>query len=426
MTDRSKILFQRAQKHIPGGVNSPVRAFRAVGGAPKFIRNGKGPFIWDVDGNRYLDFVMSWGPLILGHADPKVAKSVSDQAKKGTSFGAPTENEVQLVELVKAAFPSIEKLRLVSSGTEAVMSAIRLARGATGRKKIVKCDGGYHGHVDSLLVQAGSGIATFGVADSLGIPEELAKLTVSIPYNDPEALERVFKKHSNEIACFILEPVPANMGVVLPRKGYLEKVRALTKRYGVILIFDEVITGFRIAFGGAQEKFGVSADLTCLGKILGGGLPIGAFGGQRKLMDHLAPEGQVYQAGTLSGNPIATAAGIATLKRLRRPHFYKELNSKSKYFYEFLNSEIKKYSLHVQLNRIGSCFTLFFVKNPVTDFRTAKHSNVKRFAQYFHKLLAAGIYTAPSQFEANFISAAHKTSDLKEAGKIILKTIRML
>ncbi len=422
----SEKLFQKAQTLIPGGVNSPVRAFRAVGGVPKFIRKGKGPFIWDVDGKRYLDFVMSWGPLILGHSDLQVVRAVTKQAKLGTSYGAPTENEVQLAELIKAAFPSIEKVRLVSSGTEAVMSAIRLARGVTRKEKIVKCDGGYHGHADSLLVRAGSGVATFGVADSRGVPEELAKLTFSIPYNDPEALERLFKNNAHEIACFILEPIPANMGVVLPKKGYLEKVRALTKRFDVILIFDEVITGFRLALGGAQEKFGIHADLTCLGKVLGGGLPIGAFGGRKKLMDHLAPEGPVYQAGTLSGNPIATAAGIATLKRLRNPNFYKELDSKSERFYEFLDSEIKTYSLPITLNRIGSCFTLFFSGVPVTDFRTAKHSNAKRYAEYFHKLLAAGIYTAPSQFEANFISIVHKSSDLNQAGKMISKTIRML
>ena len=422
----SEKLFKHARKIIPGGVNSPVRAFRAVGGIPKFIQKGKGPFVWDVDSRRYLDFVMSWGPLILGHSDPQVARAIANQARLGTSYGAPTQNEIQLAELIKAAFPSIEKVRLVSSGTEAVMSAIRLARGATGKDKIIKCDGGYHGHADSLLVKTGSGMATFGVADSRGVPKDLAKLTFSIPYNDSDALEKLLKKHAHEIACFILEPVPANMGVVLPQKGYLEKVRVLTKRYGVILIFDEVITGFRIAFGGAQEKFGVHSDLTCLGKILGGGLPIGAFGGRKKLMDRLAPVGDVYQAGTLSGNPIATASGIATLKQLRVRNFYKKLDSKSEYFYEFLDSEIKKHLLPVTLNRIGSCFTLFFSRIPVTDFRTAKYSNVKQYAEYFHKLLTAGIYTAPSQFEANFVSAVHKSSDLKRVGKIISKTIRML
>ncbi|MBI4000124.1 MAG: glutamate-1-semialdehyde 2,1-aminomutase [Candidatus Omnitrophica bacterium] len=423
---QSEQLFKEAQKHIPGGVNSPVRAFRAVGGVPRFIQKGKGSSIWDVDGKRYLDFVMSWGPLILGHADSGVARAISKQAKLGTSYGAPTKNEVELSEVIKSAFPSIEKVRLVSSGTEAVMSAIRLARGVSGRKKIVKCDGCYHGHVDSLLVRAGSGVATFGRADSGGIPEELAKLTFSIPYNDVEALERLLKKHAREIACFILEPVPANMGVVLPNKNYLKQIRALTKRYGVLLIFDEVITGFRIAFGGTQERFGVQADLTCLGKILGGGLPIGAFGGRKELMNHLAPEGDVYQAGTLSGNPIATRAGLETLNQLRRPHFYQDLESKSNRFCEFLDSEIEKYSLPVKLNRIGSCFTLFFTSTPVTDFASAKRSNVKRFARYFHRLLSQGIYVAPSQFEANFISMAHKNSDLIQTGKMISKILRML
>ena len=421
---QSKSLFERAKKLIPGGVNSPVRAFGAVGGTPLFIQKGKGAFLWDRDGNRYLDFVMSWGPLILGHADPKVIRAISNQAKRGTSYGAPTKNEVELAELIKSAFPSIEKVRLVSSGTEAVMSAIRLARGASGRKKIIKCDGGYHGHADSLLIQAGSGAATFGIADSKGVPEDLARLTISVPYNDIAALERVFLRERNEIACFIAEPVPANMGVVLPKSDYLEKVRTLTKKYGVILIFDEVVTGFRLAFGGAQELFGVQADLTCLGKILGGGLPIAAFGGSEKLMNHLAPEGNVYQAGTLSGNPLATCAGIETLKQLKARNFYTMLRSKSKEFYEALDSEIKKHSLPVTLNRIGSCFTLFFTPDPVTDFRSAKRSDTKQYARYFHKLLADKIYMAPSQFEANFISVAHKSSDLERTAGTILQVLR--
>ncbi len=420
---QSEKWFKRAKQSIPAGVNSPVRAFRAVGGTPRFIQKGKGPFIWDADGRRYLDFVMSWGPLILGHVNPAVARAVARQAKLGTSYGAPTKNEIELAELIKSAFSSIEKVRLVSSGTEAVMSAIRLARGVTGRKKIIKCDGGYHGHVDSLLVRAGSGVATFGAADSAGVPEEIAKLTFSIPYNDTEALERLLKKEAREIACFIVEPVPANMGVVLPKQGYLKKIRELTKKHGVMLIFDEVISGFRLAFGGAQERFGVRADLTCLGKILGGGLPIGAFGGRKKFMDHLAPEGNVYQAGTLSGNPIATSAGIETLKQLRHPGFYRKLETKSRRFYEILDSEITKHSLPVRLNRMGSCFTLFFTSAPVVDFKSAKRSDIKYFARYFHALLAQGIYIAPSQFEANFISAAHEDSDLTQAGKIISKIL---
>lgn len=421
--NRSEKLFQKAQTLIPGGVNSPVRAFRGVGGTPRFIEKGKGPFIWDIDGNRYLDFVMSWGPLILGHSNSKVVKAISDQAKKGTSFGAPTRKEIELAELICSAFPSIEKVRLVSSGTEAVMSAIRLARGVTGKKKILKCDGCYHGHADSLLIKAGSGGATFGIPNSAGVPEEVAKLTISIPYNDIEVLEETLNKFGSEIACFILEPVPANMGVVLPKPNYLKKVRELTKKFGVILIFDEVITGFRIAFGGAQEIYGIEADLTCLGKIVGGGLPIGAFGGRKVLMDGLAPEGKVYQAGTLSGNPIATAAGMATLKQLRNANFYKELNSKSERFYESLDSEIKKHSLPVTLNRFGSCFTLFFTKSPVINFKTAMNSNTKKYGRFFHELLSNGIYFAPSQFEANFISAVHTSSDLEKTGGTISKAI---
>ena len=424
--NQSRKLFQRAQKHIPGGVNSPVRAFRAVGGTPRFIEKGKGAYVWDLDGKRYLDFVMSWGPLRLGHADPKVTRAVSNQVKKGTSFGAPTANEVKLAELIKSAFPSIDKVRLVSSGTEAVMSAVRLARGATGRKKVIKCDGCYHGHVDSLLVRAGSGAATFGIPDSTGIPEELAKHTISIPYNDSEALEKILKKQGSQVACLIVEPIPANMGVILPKAGFLKRIRALTKRHRIILIFDEVITGFRLAFGGAQEFFGIEADLTCLGKILGGGLPIGAFGGKREIMNHLAPLGDVYQAGTLSGNPVATAAGIETLKQLKSRAFYRKLQDKSDYFYALIHSTLKKHSFPVTFNHIGSLFTLFFTAQAVTDFHSAKRSDTDQYARFFHALLNSGIYFAPSQFEANFISHAHSILDLTRAAKFISKTLSRL
>ncbi len=424
--NRSEQLFQEAQKFIPGGVNSPVRAFRGVGGTPRFIEKGKGPFIWDVEGNRYIDFVMSWGPLILGHSDSEVVKAISDQAKKGTSFGAPTEKEIELATLIHSAFPSVEKVRLVSSGTEAVMSVIRLARGVTGRKKILKCDGCYHGHADSLLIKAGSGGATFGIPNSAGVPEELTQLTISIPFNDVGILEQTLKKFGTEIACFILEPVPANMGVVLPKPDYLTKVRQLTKKYGVILIFDEVITGFRLAFGGAQELYGIKADLTCLGKIVGGGLPIGAFGGRSIFMDELAPEGKVYQAGTLSGNPIATSAGIATLKRLKNKKVYAELRKKMDYLCAPLESEIKKRGLPLTLNRIGSCFTIFFTKGPVTDFASANRSDTKKYAKYFHALLSKCVYTAPSQFETNFISTAHPISHLKNVRKVILAILNVL
>jgi len=422
----SEKLFQKAQLLIPGGVNSPVRAFRAVGGAPKFIKQGKGPFLWDADGKRYTDFVMSWGPLIFGHADPQIVKAISDQAKKGTSFGAPTEKEVELAELIQSAFPSIEKVRLVSSGTEAVMSAIRLARGATGRKKILKCDGCYHGHADSLLIKAGSGGATFGIPNSAGVPEELAQLTISIPFNDLGILEQTFKKFGTEIACFILEPVPANMGVVLPKPGYLKKVRELTKQYGIILIFDEVITGFRLAFGGAQELFDIQADLTCLGKIVGGGLPIGAFGGKSRLMDQLAPIGKVYQAGTLSGNPVATSAGIVTLKRLTKKTIYRQLQKQTDFLLSPVESEMRKRKYPVTLNRIGSCFTLFFTPEAVYDFDSANSSDPKQYAKFFHFLLNWGIYFAPSQFEANFISTAHKTPHLKTARSVICDALNML
>lgn len=421
--NKSKKLFEQAKQLIPGGVNSPVRAFRAVGGTPLFIAKGKGPFVWDADGKRYLDFVMSWGPLIFGHADSGIVRVIRRQVKFGTSYGAPTKNEVELAKLIQAAFPSIEKVRLVSSGTEAVMSAVRLARGVTGRKKIVKIDGGYHGHVDSLLIQAGSGALTFGIPDSLGVPGELAKLTFSVPYNDIEALERLFRKEGRQIACFILEPVPANMGVVFPAKDYLKKVGMLTKKYGILLVFDEVITGFRIAFGGAQEIYGVRPDLTCLGKVLGGGLPIGAFGGRADLMNHLAPDGDVYQAGTLSGNPLATAAGIETLKRLQNKKVYRELHAKSERFFNALETEILERSLPVTLNRIGSCFTLFFTKGPVRDFKSAECADTKKYARFFHALLKRGIYFAPSQFEANFISTAHSARDLAKAARLIAESI---
>lgn len=419
-------LFQKAKKLIPGGVNSPVRAFQGVGGNPLFIEKAKGPLVWDADGKRYLDFVMSWGPLILGHANSKVVRSISEQARKGSSYGAPTKKEIELAELIHLAFPSIEKVRLVSSGTEAVMSAIRLARGVTGKKKILKCDGCYHGHVDSLLVQAGSGGATFGIPNSAGVPEELASLTISVPYNDLKILEDTLNKIGSEIACFILEPVPANMGVILPKPNYLRKVRDLTKQYGIVLVFDEVVTGFRLAFGGAQEYFGVEADLTCLGKILGGGLPIGAFGGKKFLMDELAPMGKVYQAGTLSGNPVATSAGIAVLKQLRNKKIYRRLNQKSEEFYAVMNKSIKSESLAVQLNAIGSVFTLFFNSRPVTDFQTAMSSDAKKYAAYFHALLSRNIYMAPSQYEAGFVSIEHSSTQLKYAAKNILETVHGL
>ncbi len=419
-------LFKEAQKHIPSGVNSPVRAFRAVGGTPIFFERGKGAFIYDVEGKRYLDFCLSWGPLILGHAPRGLIRTLQKEIQKGTSFGAPTAKEVKLAQLIKKAFPSIEKVRLVSSGTEAVMSAVRLARGVTGRKKILKIEGGYHGHADSLLVKAGSGGATFGKPDSKGIPEELAKLTLTLPFNDPDRLTEIFRKEGKNIAAFILEPVPANMGVVLPELGYLELARKLTRQYGVLLIFDEVITGFRIAFGGAQEKFGAGADLTCLGKILGGGLPIAAFGGKKEFMDELAPGGGVYQAGTLSGNPLAASAGIWMLENLDRKSLYSNLEKHSQKFYREIKAQIRRCHWPAQLNTLGSMFTLFFTKNPVTDYRSAKTSDTARFARFFHGVLKEGIYLAPSQFEANFISGVHSDQDLQRTAEIFESVLRRI
>ncbi|HTL47882.1 MAG TPA: glutamate-1-semialdehyde 2,1-aminomutase [Verrucomicrobiae bacterium] len=407
-------LFREAEKVIPSGVNSPVRAFRGVGGTPVFVRRAKGAFLWDEDGKRYLDFCASWGPMILGHAPAGLLTRLRREIKNGTSFGAATVKEVHLAKAIRAFVPSMEKTRLVSSGTEAVMSAVRLARGFTGRKKIVKLDGGYHGHADSMLVQAGSGGATFGIPDSAGVPEELARLTISIPFNDVEALEKVFREQGKEIAAFILEPVPANMGVVPPAAGYLEEAREITARHGALLIFDEVITGFRLNAGGAQKVYGVKPDLTCLGKILGGGLPLAAFGGREEIMDKLAPQGPVYQAGTLSGNPLAVGAALWMLERLSTgPH--KKLNRMATTFFKDIRAVIENRNLPLTLNTSGSMFTLFFTKESVTDYRSAKTSNAKHYARFFHECLSRGVYLAPSQFEANFISTAHSYTHLENA-----------
>ena len=383
-----------------------------MGGTPVFIQKGIGAFLYSTEGKRYLDFCLSWGPLIFGHAPAGLIRTLQKEVRSGTSFGAPTQKEIELARLIKKAFPSIEKVRLVSSGTEAAMSAIRLARGVTGRKKILKINGGYHGHVDSLLVKAGSGAATFGVPDSLGVPEELARLTVSIPFNDFDSLRRVFRKEGGDLAAFILEPVPANRGVIPPKPGFLEEARRLTKKSGTVLIFDEVITGFRLAFGGAQERFGIKADLTCLGKILGGGLPIAAFGGKAEYMDELAPAGGVYQAGTLSGNPLATSAAIWMLKALSSSRVYAELEKKSGEFYEEIANRIQYFRWPLQLNAVGSMFTLFFAP--------------KQYAKFFHSCLARGIYLAPSQFEANFISTAHRDSDLRRTVRIFERVLKKI
>lgn len=430
-------LYQQAVKVIPGGVNSPVRAFKAVGGDPIFVKKGKGPWIWDEEGRRYLDFCCSWGALLFGHAPPSLISRVSRDIKNGISFGIATRKEVELAEAIRNLYPSMEMLRLVSSGTEAVMSAIRLARGFTGRNKIVKIDGGYHGHVDSLLVKAGSGSLTLSMADSAGVPEALARETLSIPFNDTRALENVFEKYGKEIAALVIEPVPANMGVVLPAPGYLEACRQITKKYGALLLFDEVITGFRMAAGGAQEFYGIQPDLTCLGKILGGGFPIAAFGGCKEMMEKLAPLGPVYQAGTLSGNPAAVSAALWTLKQIsqhvipaRPPKISGRIrrrlvadfrrgsptktfgDDKVNKFYSRLREIIQKSRAPVQLNAAGSMFTIFFTPDPVTDFVSAKKSDTQKFAAFFHHCLKRGIYLSPAQFETNFVSLAHTPAQL--------------
>lgn len=418
MSKTSKI-YQEAVKILPAGVNSPVRAFKAVGGDPVFAKRGKGAFVWDEEGKQYVDFCGSWGALLFGHAPAGLLSEVKAAISNGTSFGIATKKEVELAQAIQPLYPSMEMIRLVSSGTEAVMSAIRLARGFTNRTKILKIDGGYHGHVDSLLVKAGSGAATFGVPDSAGIPEALARETLSIPFNDFEALEAVFKKQGNQIAAFILEPVPANMGVVPPLPGYLERCRELTHRHNTLLIFDEVITGFRISAGGAQAYYHLRPDLTTMGKILGGGFPIAAFGGRKEIMQKLAPLGPVYQAGTLSGNPAAVAAALWVLKQLKtKKNLIPSLNRRAENFYHELRAFIKRRQLPVQLNTSGSLFTLFFSESPVHDYESAKKSDTKRFARFFQDCLKTGIYLSPSQFEADFISQAH-------SAQILEKTLRL-
>ncbi len=419
MFKNSKKLFSRAQKYLVGGVNSPVRAFKSVGGNPIFIHKGKGAYLWDVDGNKYADFVGSWGPLILGHNHPSILLKIRQQAVLGSSYGAPTELEIEMAKLVSEAIPSIEKVRFVSSGTEAAMSAIRLARGATKRDKIIKFSGCYHGHSDGLLVKAGSGATTLGVPDSSGIPKAYSAQTIVLPYNDSSAAIRCFKKMGEEIAAIIVEPIAANMGVILPQKGFLETLRHVTQQWGALLIFDEVITGFRVSYGGAQKLLGIKPDLTCLGKIIGGGLPVGAFGGKKEIMEHLSPLGPVYQAGTLSGNPLAMAAGIETLKQLKKLNPYSELEKRCKKF-------IQSWISAAQINQIGSLFTLFFSEQPVTDYSSALKANTKLYAQFFHKLLEQGIYFPPSQFEAAFISCAHEESLLEKISYKILNTLRSL
>ncbi|MFH1033260.1 MAG: glutamate-1-semialdehyde 2,1-aminomutase [Pseudomonadota bacterium] len=404
---RSQELWQRALEVIPGGVNSPVRAMGSVGLTPPFIRSGRGCHIEDVDGSRYLDYVGSWGPLILGHSHPEVIASVQKANEKGASFGAPTEAEVLMAEKLCKLVPSLEQVRLVSSGTEATMSALRLARGFTGRDLIVKFDGCYHGHSDGLLVAAGSGLATLGIPSSPGVPAAVAGQTLSLPYNDLEALEKAFAQRGEQIAALIVEPVAGNMGVVEPLPGFLTGLRKVCDQYGAVLIFDEVITGFRVALGGAQERFGVMPDLTCLGKIIGGGLPLGAYGGRREIMQKIAPAGPVYQAGTLSGNPLATAAGLTVLELLLAPRTYEILEETSQKLYEGLGAIFMAKGLPHFGQRVGAMFTYFFQAGPVTDYASAAKSDTKLFARYYQNMLARGIYLAPSQFEATMVSLAH-------------------
>lgn len=410
----NKYSFKEACRHLVGGVNSPVRAFKAVGGEPFFVSRAKASKIFDTQGKAYLDYVMSWGPHILGHAHPAILRALKQAADRGTSFGAPTWPEVELARLVKKAFPSMDKVRFVSSGTEAVMSAVRLARGFTGRKKIVKFNGCYHGHSDSLLVKAGSGSATFSIPDSKGVPEELAGLTFSLPYNQSEPVEKLFQKEADQIACLLVEPIAGNMGLVPPAAGFLKALRELCARHHAVLIFDEVISGFRASFGGAQGLFGVRADLTCLGKILGGGMPLGAFGGREEIMSRLAPEGDVYQAGTLSGNPLAMACGMAMLTHLRREKVYKALEEKTTSLVEPLRELARQKKYPMQVNSLGSLFTVFFTATPVRDYESAKFSDTARYARFFHFLLRKGVFFPPSQFETCFVSTAHSAADIRK------------
>jgi len=412
----SESLFERAQRVMPGGVNSPVRAFRAVGGSPFFVARAEGARIVDADGRSYLDFLGSWGPLILGHAAPVVVEAVSEALRRGTSYGAPTPGEVEMAEAIIGAYPSMEMLRLVSSGTEAAMSAIRLARGATGRDVIVKFEGCYHGHADSLLVKAGSGGATFGVPDSQGVPAALAALTLTAAYNDLEAMRRLFRDRGGEVAAVIVEPVAGNMGVVPPTSGFLAGLRELCTAHGALLIFDEVITGFRVARGGAQALYGVRPDLTCLGKIIGGGLPVGAYGGARAVMSRVAPLGAVYQAGTLSGNPLAVAAGLATIRALAEPGVYERLERLGRQLERGMAEAATSAGIPLTVNRVGSMLTAFFTEEPVTDYASAKRADTKRYASFFHGMLEHGVFLAASQFEAAFVSLAHTERDLDEAG----------
>ncbi|MBT3268105.1 glutamate-1-semialdehyde 2,1-aminomutase [Candidatus Poribacteria bacterium] len=414
-TDASASLWGEAREVIPGGVNSPVRAFGAVGGTPVFFDRGEGSKLYDVDGNAYIDFVGSWGPLVLGHCARPVTDAVTAALAKGTSFGASTAAEVRLARLIVDAVPSIERVRLVNSGTEATMSAIRVARGFTGRSKIIKVTGCYHGHADHLLVEAGSGATTFGVPTSSGVPADFAGQTLLVPFNDTAAVADVLARHGDDVACMILEPIAGNMGLVPPNPGYLSELRALTEKHGALLVFDEVMTGFRVSYGGAQELYGVTPDMTCLGKIVGGGLPVGAYGGRKDIMACVAPEGPVYQAGTLSGNPLATAAGIAMLEEMAKDGVYERLEQTAASIADGLSQATEAAGESVHIARVGSMVCMFFAAGPVSNYADATKSDTARYGRYFHALLDRGVYMPPSQYEVFFISLAHGPSDVAEA-----------
>jgi glutamate-1-semialdehyde 2,1-aminomutase len=419
-------MFSRAKKVIPGGVNSPVRACKSVGCDPLFIKSGQGAYVQDVDGNEYIDFVSSWGPMILGHAYPAVTRAIQSAAVNGTSFGAPTPAEIDLAAMVVEAVPSIEKVRFVNSGTEATMSAIRLARGYTKRNIVVKFDGCYHGHADSFLVKAGSGLLTLGIPGSPGVPEEIVRNTLSLPFNNLDVLENAIREKADDIACVIVEPVAGNMGCVPPVPGFLEGIRRITREKNIILIFDEVITGFRLAYGGAQQHYGIIPDLTCLGKIVGGGLPVGAYGGRADIMDCVAPDGPVYQAGTLSGNPLAMAAGIATLKELQDDSVYERLEVNALKFAEGIEKIGKITGVHIQLNRVGSLLTHFFAEEPVYDFESALKADTVQYAKHYQQMLNGGVYLAPSQFEVAFLSLAHTEEHIDKALKMTESSFKKL
>ncbi len=424
--DRSTALFKRASAIIPGGVNSPVRAFRAVGGKPLFIDKAKGPRIYDADGNAYLDYVLSWGPMILGHSHPRVVKALKKAAEKGTSYGAPTALEVELAELVLKIYPSMEKVRMVNSGTEATMSAIRVARGFTGRDKIIKFEGCYHGHADGLLVKAGSGAMTFGLPDSPGVPKAYAKNTITLPYNDAGALKKMIEKEWRSLACVIVEPVVGNIGCVLPKPTFLETLRKLTRRHGIVLIFDEVMTGFRVSFGGAQAFYGIDPDMTCLGKVIGGGLPVGAYGGKKEIMSMVSPEGPVYQAGTLSGNPLAMTAGIETIKELSKKGVYGQMEKKSSLLEKGLVDAARRAGVRTRFYRAGSMFCNYFTETEVIDYTTAKTSDTRKFSKFFSEMLQRGVNLAPSQFEAGFMSLAHTDKDIESTIKAAYEALKKI